>query len=109
MPYEKVWRTGANEATTIMFEEDVKVAGKEVPAGKYALFTIPGAYGWVIILNSEWDQWGAYNYNEKKDVLRFNVKPEALEENQERLVFDISDGGVVSMKWEKLEFSFKVE
>src|SRR5688500_2268176 len=74
-PYGQVWRTGANEATTIEFDKPVKVEGKDVPAGKYSLFTIPGENEWTIILNKEPKQWGAYKYNEKDDLLRVKGKP----------------------------------
>ncbi len=109
VPYGKVWRTGANEATTIMFENDVTVKGEAVPAGKYSLFTIPTEKEWTVILNSEWDQWGAYNVKEKADVLRFQVTPEATKENVEKLVFAISDNGVVTMMWADQQISFEVK
>jgi hypothetical protein len=108
VPYGKMWRTGANEATTIMLEKDMMVGGKKVPAGKYALFTIPGKDEWTVVLNSVWDQWGAYNHDESKDVHRFTVKPQMHDENQERLVFNISDDGEVTMMWEMLSISFEV-
>lgn len=73
VPYGKIWRTGANEATEITLTGDVKMAGEEVKAGTYTLFTIPDKDNWTIILNSELGQWGAYNYNEDFDVLRFTV------------------------------------
>ncbi|MGB6035623.1 MAG: DUF2911 domain-containing protein [Cryomorphaceae bacterium] len=108
VPYGKMWRTGANEATTIMLEKDMKVGGKLIPAGKYALFTIPGKDEWTVVINSEWDQWGAYNYDESKDVHRFTVKPNMNKENQERLTFDVSDDGTVTMMWEKMAISFEI-
>lgn len=108
VPYGKMWRTGANEATTLMLEKDMKVGGKLIPAGKYALFTIPGKDEWTIVINSEWDQWGAYNYDESKDVHRFKVKPKMLEENQERLKFDIREDGTVILKWEKISVPFEI-
>lgn len=69
-PSGKVWRTGANEATEIIFYKDSKFGGKDVKAGTYALYTIPGDKEWTVILSSDTDVWGAYNYNESKDVLR---------------------------------------
>lgn len=71
--YDKVWRTGANEATEIRFAQDVKFGGKEVKAGTYALFTIPGKDKWTIILNKDYDQWGSYGYKEANDVARVEV------------------------------------
>jgi hypothetical protein len=109
VPYGKVWRTGANEATTFEVSSDVKVEGNALKAGKYALFTIPAADEWTIIFNSVPDQWGAFNYDESKDVLRVKVKPEKADQNTERMTFEISDAGLVSLMWEKLNVSFKVQ
>lgn len=109
VPYGKVWRTGANEATTFTTEKAVTVKGNELPAGKYALFTIPGEDEWTVIFNSEWDQWGAYNYNESNDVMRFTVKPEKIKKTQERLDFSISEKGKVTMKWDQAQISFDVK
>nr|WP_249665419.1 DUF2911 domain-containing protein [Mucilaginibacter sp. Bleaf8] len=74
-PYGEVWRTGANTATTIAFTDDVTIEGNKVPAGEYALFTIPGEKEWTIILNKTTKQWGAYEYKQADDFLRFKVKP----------------------------------
>lgn len=110
--YGELWRTGANMATTIEFGSDVKVNGNEVKAGKYALFTIPNKDEWTIILNSVAEQPGTSKYEKEKDVLRFKVKPV---ENpfHERLAFiidlDTPTSSIVSLEWEKLKVSFKVE
>ncbi len=77
VPYDAVWRAGANEATTITFSDDVMFGGESVPAGTYALFTIPGEETWTVILNSEANQWGAMNHDAAKDVTRVEVTPEA--------------------------------
>ena len=107
-PYGQVWRTGANEATTIEFDKPVKLEGKDVPAGKYSLFTIPGENEWTIIINKDFNQQGAYNYDEKKDVLRVNVKPKKTQEFVE--TFTITpEKDQVSMKWENTEVAFKVK
>ena len=74
-PYGEVWRTGANTATVISFTDDVTIEGNKVPAGDYALFTIPGEKEWTIILNKTTQQWGAYEYKQADDLLRFKVKP----------------------------------
>ena len=108
VPYDKVWRTGANEATTFEVSKDVKVEGNALKAGKYGLFTIPGKDEWVIIFNSVPNQWGAYEYDENKDVLRVTVKPTETSESTERLTFSVEDNGMVIMKWEKLKVGFKV-
>jgi hypothetical protein len=73
VPYNQVWRVGANEAPEIKFYQDVTIQGKAVKAGTYSLFTIPNANEWTIILNSDLDVWGAYSYNQAQDVLRVNV------------------------------------
>lgn len=73
-PYGSVWRTGANSATVISFTEDVTFEGKPVPAGEYALFSIPEKGEWTIILNKTTKQWGAYEYKEADDFLRVKVK-----------------------------------
>ena len=72
LPYGKVWRTGANEATVIEFTQNVIFAGKSVEAGKYSLWTIPGPGSWQVILNSETGQWGT-NYNDGKNILKATI------------------------------------
>jgi hypothetical protein len=107
-PYGQVWRTGANEATTIEFDKPVKLEGKDVPAGKYSLFTIPGENEWTIILNKEAKQWGAYKYNEKDDLLRVKVKPTKTPSFVE--TFNIALGkDEVQLKWENTAVAFKVK
>lgn len=73
VPYDKVWRTGANEATEIRLYQDMMFGDKEIKAGTYTLFTIPGSSEWTIILNSDTDVWGAYSYKEENDVVRIKV------------------------------------
>lgn len=73
VPFGKVWRLGANDATEITITKDVKMAGNAVAAGTYTMFCIPEADKWTIILNKELGQWGAYRYSEKADLLRFTV------------------------------------
>ena len=80
VPYGKVWRTGANEATEITLTGDVKMAGEQVKAGTYTLFSIPNEDNWTIILNSELGQWGSYNYNKDFDVMRFTVPSQTTED-----------------------------
>ena len=78
-PYGKVWRAGANEANEIKFYQDVTFGGKKIPAGTYALLTIPNENEWTIILSSDLDQWGAYSYNEGMDVARVTVPTQKTE------------------------------
>lgn len=77
VPYDKVWRTGANEATTIEFNKDVFIDGNRLAEGKYSLWTIPNPESWDIIFNSETGQWGT-NYSEETDVLKIKAKPSNL-------------------------------
>lgn len=77
VPFGKVWRTGANEATEITFYEDISFGGKAVEAGTYSLFTIPGENKWTVILNEAVNLWGAYQYDSSKDVARVEVKPKS--------------------------------
>lgn len=112
VPYDKVWRAGANEATKITFSTDVIIEGKKLAAGSYGFFTIPGKKEWTIIFNKVADQWGAFEYNEAEDVLRINVKPEK-NNFTEWLSYDItktSDStAVISLEWEKLKVPFKMQ
>lgn len=100
VPYDKVWRTGANEATTFTINKDVMVEGKELAAGTYGLFTIPGEGEWVVIFNKVANQWGSMKYDEAEDALRVTVEPEAAE-FIESMEFVIEDSDVV-LRWEKL-------
>src|SRR5262245_33768580 len=84
VPFGQVWRTGANAATKITFGTDVKLGGTPVPAGSYALFTIPGEAEWTVILSKVVDgQWGSYAYNPKDDQTRVTAKPIAMAEPME--------------------------
>ncbi len=109
VPYGKVWRTGANEATTITLTGDVKTSAGLLKAGKYALFTIPGEKEWTIIFNSVWDQWGAYNYSEEKDVLRLTATPRKTDKLVEEFTISVNEQGTVTMAWEYVTVSFDLE
>lgn len=107
-PFDKVWRTGANEATTFEISKDVMIEGKALPAGKYGLFTIPGEKQWTIIFNKSWKQWGTV-YKEADDQLRVTVKPESTETDREKMTFLISKDGEVSLEWGKTEVEFDIK
>ena len=111
-PFGKVWRTGANEATTIEVSRDCKMGGGMLRAGKYALFSIPGDTEWTIIVNSVSDQWGSYKYDESKDVLRFKVAPKKSAEFNERFKFEITSDeradGRMSIFWENTEVTWEI-
>ncbi len=115
VPYGQVWRAGANEATTLQFSHDVWIGNQLLPAGKYALFLLPQENGrWEAIFNSQSDQWGAYDYNERLDVLRVPITVDTLCTREERLLFSLSDKGLdqgtVCMRWDVIEacFDFRV-
>ena len=107
-PYGEVWRTGANEATTFEASGDVQIEGQTLPAGKYALFTIPTEEDWTVIFNKTAEQWGAYDYDEAQDALRVEVTPEETEELTEKLTFEVGDDGKVTMMWANTAVSFDV-
>ncbi len=109
VPYGKVWRTGANEATVIEFSGDVSINDNTVAAGKYALFTVPGEKEWTIILNQVWNQWGAYNYDSKKDVLSIKVPVENKKEAMEKFTVTISEKGLVELYWDTVGVEFTIK
>lgn len=110
--FDNVWVTGAHKATSIEFDKDIKMGETIVKAGKYAFFTIPGKDQWTIIINKNWNQHLADDYNEAEDVVRIKVAPETEEQQQERLRYVIEDegenAGEIVMYWEKLEVSIPV-
>ena len=108
-PYGQVWRTGANEATVFETSKDVVVEGSELPAGKYGLFTLVNGDTWTIIFNKTWKQWGAYEYKQADDVLRVNVKAKKAKAFAEKMTFDISKAGVVTLLWGDSQVSFNVK
>jgi hypothetical protein len=113
IPFGKVWRLGANEATTIELTDSMLINGNSLAKGKYAMMAIPGATEWTIIVNSEPNQWGAYTYSDKKDVMRFNVKAEKLKQRIETLSFYFEDvtpeKSTLVFKWENISFQFAIE
>lgn len=104
----KVWRTGANEATTFEVSKDVKVEGKDLPAGKYSLFTIANEGEWTIIFNKTAKQWGAYDYKEADDALRVTVKPGKSPQFAEKMSFNVDKNGTVTLLWGDTRVDFKV-
>lgn len=106
--YDKVWRAGANENTTVTFDNDVKVGGKSLKAGKYGFFIIPKKNAdWVVIFNTKNDAWGAYSYKESEDAARINVKPEFTKSNQESLEYSVGKNSIV-FNWEKAKLTIPV-
>lgn len=105
VPYEKVWRTGANEATVIEFGQPVTIAGKALKAGKYSLWTVPFRKGWQAIFNRETGQWGT-NYDATKDALRVMVESRSHSPMAEQFVvsFAPAPGGTdMILAWDQTE------
>lgn len=105
---EKVWRTGANEATVFEVDKNVKVEGQSLAAGKYGLFTIKNGDEWTIIFNKTWNQWGAFSYKEADDALRVKVKSGKANPFAEKLTFSIDNNGKVSLVWGDIKVDFNV-
>ena len=113
VPYGKVWRAGANEATIFETDKDIKVEGKTLPAGKYSLYAIASEKDWTIIFNSQTGQWGVTRAGETtddpaKDVLRVTVTPKKSATINERLVYNINNKGFV-LSWEKLDVPVSIK
>lgn len=110
VPYNIVWRTGANEATYVQIPQDIVVEGKPLAAGKYSLFTIPKETGpWTVIFNSEWElEHGHFQYDEQKDVLRVEATPTWESNSAEKLSIAVESPGLV-IRWEKLKLPISIQ
>ncbi len=112
VPYDKVWRAGANESTTFQVSADVEIDGQKLPAGIYSLHMIPGKTEWTVIFNRNAKLWGSFDYKVEDDALRVKVRPQPAEMH-ERLTYAItpvsSESAAVTMGWEKLKVSFTVK
>jgi hypothetical protein len=113
VPYGKVWRTGANKITNLVLSEEMMVNGQKVPAGTYGLFTIPTATDWTIILSKDANMWGAYEYNQANDVVRFTVKSQKLAQKQEHFTIEFTDftpsEANVAISWENALVKFPIK
>ncbi len=112
-PYDQVWRTGANNIPSITFEEEVSIAGNKVPAGTYGIFSIPKKTGdWTIILSKNANQWGAYQYKQEEDFLRFTAKARKLNDKVETFTMAFENvtpkGADLSLAWENVKVSFPI-
>ena len=105
VPYDKVWRTGANEAVEFKVYKEIKLGGKSLSPGTYSLFTIPGEKQWTIIINSDLDYWGAYSYNQENDVLRISVPAASTDTTIESFSIRFSDLGenqaIMRLAWDR--------
>lgn len=113
VPYGKVWRAGANEATIFETDKAITVEGKSLPAGKYSLFALPGEKEWQFIFNSQTGQWGVKmggeaNRDESKDVLKVMATPKTVSAMHEKMVYDVTANGF-SLKWDKMEVPVSIK
>ena len=99
VPFNKVWRAGANEATTFETNKEIMIEGSKLPAGKYSFFIIPNETESIIIFNNEAKQWGAYKYKDKYDQLRVTVKQQITSSPVEKLTYTITENGIV-ISWD---------
>ena len=113
VPYNHVWRAGANDATVFQVTDDVLINGQPLKAGTYSLSAIPGKEEWTIIFNNDYGQWGAFSYDSKKDALRVKAKPKTVPESQELLTYNFdpvtANTATVNLRWEKVSVPFTVE
>jgi hypothetical protein len=112
VPYNQVWRAGANSATKITFAKDVIIDGKPVAAGSYAFFVLPTPTKWTLILSKNANQFGAFTYKKEDDVLRVDVRPQPAP-MRERLAYQFSSfndaGGSLDLEWEKVRVSLPIK
>ncbi len=109
VPYDKIWRTGANKATAITFESDVIFGETKVKKGTYSLFTIPGENDWTVMLNKETELWGAGNYKKEDEVASFKVKSKKSTDFTESFTIDFNNftafGAMINITWENTQVS----
>lgn len=112
VPYGKVWRAGANEATGFVTDTDLMVGGTRVPAGKYTIYSLPGENNWQLIINKQTGQWGTV-YNEPQDLARVPMKVESLSSPVEQMTFSFEktgpDSANLALEWEKTKLSVPLQ
>lgn len=108
IPYNKIWRTGANEATKFICSKDLLVMGQLLPKGTYSYFTMASEGSWTIIFNKDWDQWGSYNYEEEMDALRIEVYPYRVDEFQEKMSIRFEEEQII-FHWGNFKYSIELE
>ena len=113
VPWGHVWRTGANEATTFVVNDDVLINGQKLAAGSYSLHTIPTKDEWTIVFNGTANQWGSFSYDPAKDTLRVKAKPQWVNDSQEWLEYTFDpvteDSAQVNIRWEKISVPFTIK
>ncbi|MFV8344592.1 DUF2911 domain-containing protein [Flavobacterium sp. ZB4P13] len=108
VPFNQVWRAGANDATTFETDKELTIDGSKLPAGKYSFFIIPNEKECIIIFNKEAKQWGAYKYKEKEDQLRVTVKQQIAKSTAEKLVYTI-DKNSIALSWDNWSIPIAVQ
>jgi hypothetical protein len=112
VPWNKIWRTGANAATRIVFKDPVEIGGKKIDSGTYVLYTVPNIDSWQIILNRGINNWGTDGYNDSVDVCRFNILPVSMKNKMETLTMQFGDVKAESCElqimWEKTEIKIPI-
>lgn len=114
IPYGKLWRAGANNATSIESNKDLLINGQTLPAGKYGFFVVPAKEKWILIFNKNWNQHGTDDFKEEENVLKLEASPSKLANLQEHLEYRVTktdeQSGIISLAWEKtkVEFPFRV-
>lgn len=113
VPYNEIWRTGANANTTIKFSDAVTINGKELPAATYGFHTIPGEKEWTLILSKDNNLSGSFGYKQENDAIRLTAVPVATGDHTERLAFDVEEltdsTAEISFRWEKLKVGFVIK
>ena len=111
VPFGQVWRTGANEATELLITHDIHINNQLLKAGVYSVFTIPEKNKWTIIINADIGLWGAYNYNPKRDVMRFDVPVQSLDTPYESFTIKLNqknDQAEWEMMWDRTKISIPI-
>ncbi|SHM86047.1 Protein of unknown function [Cyclobacterium lianum] len=113
VPFGQVWRTGANNPTTLEFDTEIEVEGQPLPAGKYALYTVPGKSAWTVIFSKNTELWGAMGYDQADDALRVNVPVEKLKKPVETFTIQFAaltdTGATLQLSWDKSQVGVRIE
>ncbi len=113
VPFGQIWRTGANEGTEITVTRDIKINGTDLKAGTYSLFTVPNENSWTIIFNTDLGQWGAYTYNPKSDLLKFDTPTihltDVVFEPFTIMIDQKNEKAELSMAWDKTKITFPIQ